>query len=159
MPNYQQYCTFELDRFYLGVDVRDVQEVLRYRPMTRVPLAPNVVQGLVNVRGQIVIAIDLRRRLQLPSRSDDQLPTNVIVHTPAGPVSLLVDQVCDVLELKESTLQPPPDTLDESTQDLIHSVCMLPDRILMILSLEHITRFQLLTGTDSRHDLPLGSDR
>ena len=62
----EQYCSFTLDGLLFGVVVEKVQEVLRYQEMTRVPLAPPVVCGLINLRGQIVPAIDLRRRLELP---------------------------------------------------------------------------------------------
>ena len=106
--------------------------------MSRVPLARSVVRGLINVRGQIVMAIDLRRRMQLPDRPDDHLPTNVIVHTDEGAVSLLVDELCDVLELDGSTLQPPPDTLDALARDLIVGVHMLHDRMLLILGTDRI---------------------
>lgn len=144
MTGVQQFCTFFLDEFYLGIDVREVQEVLRYQEMTRVPLAPAAVRGLINVRGQIVMAIDLRRRLQLPDRPDDRLPTNVIVNTDQGAVSLLVDELCDVLELDGATLQPPPDTLDASARDLILGVHMLPDRMLMVLGTGKITDLHTL---------------
>ena len=62
----QQLCTFAVDRYTFGVEVQKVQEVLRFQQMTRVPLAPWVVRGLINLRGKIVTAIDLRRRLGLP---------------------------------------------------------------------------------------------
>src|ERR1700746_2142964 len=94
-------CTFILDGLYFGVDVLKVQEIIRYQEMTRVPLAPPVVRGLINLRGQIVTAIDLRRRLELTDRPADQLPINVVVHTDDGAVSLLVDEIGDVLEVPE----------------------------------------------------------
>ena len=97
MADERQYCTFYLDGHYFGVDVLKVQEVIRYQEMTRVPLAPPVVRGLINLRGQIVTAIDLRRRLDLPDRPADQLPVNVVVQTDDGAVSLLVDEIGDVL--------------------------------------------------------------
>ena len=65
----RQLCTFRLDDLSFGVPVEQVQEVLRCQPMTRVPLAPAVVRGLINLRGQIVTAFDLHRRLGLPERA------------------------------------------------------------------------------------------
>jgi chemotaxis signal transduction protein len=62
-----------------GVDVQLVQEVIRYQKMTDIPLAPESVVGLINLRGQIVTAIDMRKRLQLPARDGDRLPMNVVV--------------------------------------------------------------------------------
>lgn len=68
--------------------------------MTRVPLAPEVVEGMINLRGQIVVAIDLRRRLALSERAEGELPINVVVRTPDGAVSLLVDEIGDVIEVE-----------------------------------------------------------
>ena len=65
-----QYSTFYVDGSFFGVDVLDVQEVLRYQEMTRVPLAASTVEGLINLRGQIVTAIDMRRRLGLHARPE-----------------------------------------------------------------------------------------
>jgi purine-binding chemotaxis protein CheW len=144
-----QFCTFLLGDFYMGIDVRKVQEVLRYQQMTRVPLVPGVVRGLINLRGQIVMAIELRRRLQLPDRPDDQLPTNVIVRTGEGAVSFLVDELCDVLEIDGSTLEPPPDTLDGIARELIVGVHMLDDRMLLILETDRLADLDRLTTSPS----------
>src|SRR5271166_2165306 len=102
MADGHQYCTFYVDGHYFGIDVLKVQEIIRYQEMTRVPLAPPVVQGLINLRGQIVTAIDLRRRLEMKDRPADQLPLNVVVQTDDGAVSLLVDEIGDVLQLDET---------------------------------------------------------
>jgi purine-binding chemotaxis protein CheW len=107
----RQFCTFLLGGHYFGVDVLRVQEVIRHQEMTRVPLAPPVVRGLINLRGQIVTALDLRRRLDLPDRPDDQPPVNVVVQTDDGTVSLLVDEIGDVLLVPEEAFEPPPETL------------------------------------------------
>ena len=89
MAEEHQYCTFFLDGHYFGLDVLKVQEIIRYQEMTRVPLAHPVVRGLINLRGQIVTAIDLRRRLELNARPDDHLPVNVVVHTDLNCLSVI----------------------------------------------------------------------
>ena len=94
-----QFCTFYLDNQMYGVDVQSVQEVIRYQEMTDVPLAPDSVVGLINLRGQIVTAIDLRTRLGLANRPEGQLPMNVVVQSDDGAISLLVDQIGDVQEI------------------------------------------------------------
>jgi purine-binding chemotaxis protein CheW len=154
MTSIRQFCTFRLGEFYMGVDVREVQEVLRYQEMTRVPLAPGVVRGLINLRGQIVMAIDLRRRLQLPDRPEDQLPTNVIVRTDEGAVSLLVDKLSDVLEIDASTLEPPPDTLDGIARDLIVGVHMLDGRMLLILETNRLVDLDTLPISPRSAEMP-----
>src|SRR3954469_16736206 len=99
MADAHQYCTFYLGAHSFGLDVLKVQEIIRYQEMTRVPLAPPVVRGLINLRGQIVTAIDLRRRLELHDRPADQFPVNVVVYTDDGAVSLLVDEIGDVMDV------------------------------------------------------------
>src|SRR4051812_39970739 len=132
----QQYCTFYLAGAYFGLDVLDVQEIIRHQEMTRVPLASPVVGGLINLRGQIVTALDLRRRLELPDRPADQLPVNVVVHTDDGAVSLLVDEIGDVLEVSEKHFERPPETLRGMARELIRGAYKLPDRLLLILDVE-----------------------
>src|SRR5271170_5150484 len=104
--------------------------------MTRVPLAPPVVRGLINLRGQIVTAIDLRRRLELSDRPADQLPVNVVVQTDDGAVSLLVDEIGDVLEVPEMEFESPPETLNGIARELIRGAYKLADRLLLILDTE-----------------------
>jgi purine-binding chemotaxis protein CheW len=130
----RQYCTFYLGDQYFGLDVLRVQEIVRYQPLTRVPLAHPMVRGLMNLRGQIVTAIDLRRRLDLPESTTDSEQVNVVVETADGAVSLLVDEIADVLEVSEEHFEHPPETLQGSTRDLIQGAYKLPDRLLVILN-------------------------
>ena len=136
MSEARQFCTFFLDRLFFGVEVQRVQEVLRYQEMTRVPLASSGVSGLINLRGQIVTAIDLRRRLGLQERPADQLPMNVIVRTGDGAVSLLVDEIEDVLEVTEDDFEHLPGTISDVARDLIHGVYKFKDRLLFMLDTE-----------------------
>jgi purine-binding chemotaxis protein CheW len=131
-----QYCTFYLDGQYFGLDVLKVQEIIRYQEMARVPLASPAVRGLINLRGQIVTAIDLRRRLELRERPADQLPLNVVVKTEDGAVSLLVDAIDDVLEVSEKLFERPPETLQGTARELILGAYKLPGRLLLILDVE-----------------------
>jgi purine-binding chemotaxis protein CheW len=136
MSENKQYATFHLGGLFLGVEVRQVQEVIRYQTMTPVPLAPSMIQGLINLRGQIVTAIDLRRRLALPPRPDDQLPMNVVVRGDDGAVSLLVDGIGDVVEIEDDAYERPPETLSGTARELVTGVYKLRDRLLLILDTE-----------------------
>ncbi|WP_162670136.1 chemotaxis protein CheW [Gemmata massiliana] len=128
-----QFCTFYLDGHYFGVDVLGVQEVIRYQEMTRVPLAPPVVRGLINLRGRIVTAIDLRRRLELPDGPLDQCPVNIVIPTTDGAVSLLVDEIGDVLNVAGAPFEPVPETLVSTARELIRGAYQLDERLLLIL--------------------------
>lgn len=148
MADAYQYCTFFLDGHYFGIDVLKVQEVIRYQPLTRVPLAPAVVRGLINLRGQIVTAIDLRRRLDLPDWPADRLPVNVVVHTGDGAVSLLVDEIGDVLEVPEKQFESPPETLRGRARELVRGAYKLPERLLLILDTERAVDLSSGRGLD-----------
>lgn len=132
----KQYTTFLLGGLYLGVEVLKVQELIRHQEMTRVPLAPSVVRGLINLRGQIVTAVDVRRRLGMPDLESDTPPMNVVVLTSDGAASLLVDEICDVVEVHEDQFEPPPDTLREGVADFVTGVYKLPDRLLLVLDVD-----------------------
>lgn len=131
-----QFCTFYLDKLLFGVELKGVQEVIRSLDVTKVPLAPSVVTGLINLRGQIVTAVDLRRRLELEPRLPGMLAMNVVVRSEDGAVSLLVDEIGDVVEVEEGTLEPPPETLRGSARSMILDVHKLKDRLLLVLDIE-----------------------
>ena len=133
MSTSNQYCTFFLDGLYFGIEVQKVQEVIRYQELTRVPLASRVISGLMNLRGQIVTAIDLRQRLGLAERTGDKLPMNVVVRVDDGAASLLVDEIGDVQEVDRDAFEPVPDTLDGEARTLIKGAYKLPGRLLLTL--------------------------
>lgn len=134
MTDGQQFCSFAVGGLLLGVDVLRVQEVIRHQPMTAVPLAPPDVRGLINLRGQIVPAIDLRRRLGLPPAAAGAAPpTNVVIRTADGPASLLVDEIGDVVSPAADTLEPPPATLGGSARELVAGVYKLEGRLMLVL--------------------------
>lgn len=136
MPAIRQFCTFYLDGLLFGVDLRNVQEVIRSHKMTRVPLAPAAVSGLLNLRGQIVTALDLRRRLGLRSETSDAQPMNVVVRSADGAVSLLVDEIGDVVEVEEDSFEPPPETLRGTVRTMILGVHKLSKRLMHVLDVE-----------------------
>lgn len=128
-----KYCTFYVDDLYLGIEVTQVVEVIRYQEMTRVPLAPDIVQGLINLRGQILCAVDLRRRLGMPERGEDaDLPDNVVIQTHDGALSLLVDVVGDVVEVEHDEVEPPPHSLRPEHRDLIRGVYKTSDDLMLL---------------------------
>lgn len=131
-----QYCTFRLGGHLFGVPVETVQEVLREQDLTGVPLAPPEVCGLINLRGQIVITVDLRRRMGLPPRDPETAVTNVVVRTADGATSLLVDQIGDVLEPALDRFEVPPETVPTRVRDLVVKVCKLEKELMLVLDTE-----------------------
>jgi purine-binding chemotaxis protein CheW len=135
-----QFTTFYVNRMLFGVEVVKVQEVFRAQATTRVPLAPAVVSGLINLRGQIVTAIDMRRRLNLPPRASDQKPMNIVVRTAEEPVSLLVDEIGDVVEVDAAKFERRPQNVDPEVCDLIRGVYKLKDKLLLILETANVAQ-------------------
>ena len=154
MNTHRQLCTFFLGDLFLGVEVGQVQEVLRYRELTPVPQSSRLVRGLINLRGQIVPAIELRRCLRLGERPPDLQPMNVVVQTSDGIVTLLVDEIGDVLDVDNSLFEPPPQNLTGSARRLIRGTYKLEGRLLLVLEPESILQ---LAGEAAQGD-PLSHD-
>lgn len=131
-----QLCTFTVGDLLFGVRVAQVQEVLRHQPMTRVPLAHGMVSGLINLRGQIVTAIDMRACLGLPPLSGEEQAMNVVTRGTVSNVSLLVDSIGDVIEVPTSSFEQCPTTLPARLRAIVDGVCKLPSQLLLLLAPE-----------------------
>ncbi len=142
MSKTRQYCTFYVDRMLLGVEVLQVQEVIRRHQITEVPLAPPGLSGLMNLRGSIVPCIDLRRRFGLPRAPANLASTNIVVQGVGGLASLQVDRICDVLEVADECFELPPETLRTEARNLIDRVCKLDSALLLTLNLARVIEIE-----------------
>ena len=133
-----QFCTFYLEKLFFGIEVEKVQEIIRYQKITHVPLSSPEVAGLINLRSQIVTAIDLRRRLNLTDNKIDKLPLNVVVRFEDETISLLVDEVGDVIDVSQENFEPPPETLRGKVRELIRGAYKLEKQLLLILDVEKV---------------------
>ena len=134
MAEPKQFCSFYVDDILIGIEVLAVQEVLRYQDVTEIPLAPPAIQGLINLRGQIITAINLRSRMNLPPCKDDKKSMNVVTRINNEVVSFLVDAVGDVLTVEDDDFEPVPNTVDAATRALVTGVYKLEgQRFLMAL--------------------------
>ncbi|MCA8954306.1 MAG: chemotaxis protein CheW [Planctomycetes bacterium] len=128
-----KFCTFWLGDAFFGVPVAKVQEVICPQDMTRIPLAAGFIRGLINLRGQIVTAIDLRRRLGFQPRGNDEPPMNVVIRADGSAVSLLVDEIDEVFDATDETFEAPPENLDPAVRTLLVGVHKFPDRLMHVL--------------------------
>lgn len=135
----RQLATFVVDGARYGVDVLHVQEALRFQARTPVPVAPPGVAGLVNLRGQVVLAVDLRVKLGLPPLEQGVEPMMVVVKVGSEPVSLLVDEIGDVIDVDDSQFETPPDTLDTALRDVLVGAYKLDGGLLLALDVEAAT--------------------
>ncbi|MFC4169969.1 chemotaxis protein CheW [Pseudoroseomonas aestuarii] len=122
-----------------GVPVLAVRDILAAQAITRVPLAPREVAGSLNLRGRIVTAIDLRRRLGLPPREAGAPPPMSVVVEQSGELySLLSDSVGEVLALPEEGFAANPPTLDPLWRDVSRGVHKEDERLLIVLDVDRI---------------------
>lgn len=131
----EQLCTFSVDDLCFGIDVMEVQEVISNQSMTRVPLASSAVSGLINLRGQIVTAIDLRHRMEITTEGPEQ-PMSVIVRIGDEAVSLLVDEIGEVIEVDVADRDRVPPTLRGAARQLVDATYQLPNLLLLRLNIE-----------------------
>jgi len=128
--------TFTLDGHLYGVDVAAVQEVLRGQTRTRIPLSPVTLAGLINLRGQVLSAIELRALLDLPDRADGTEPMLVVIRVAGEPVALMVDTIGSVVDVDADQFEPPPDTLAGVSRDLLLGAYKLEDQLLLALDVD-----------------------
>jgi purine-binding chemotaxis protein CheW len=147
MSDTHQLCTFYIDDLLLGIDVDDVQEVLQAQFLTRVPLASESVAGLINLRGQIITAVNLRACLNRPWEAKHQNSLSLIVRSKSTLISLLVDRMGDVIDVDEADFAAPPESVDRNTVELIRGAYRLPDTLLLVLDSE-----QVVTHVTGLHD-------
>jgi purine-binding chemotaxis protein CheW len=118
-------ATFQFEDEIFGVDALKVQEIVRYQKMTPVPHAPDYILGLINLRGQIVTAIDLKYRLTGEQVSLTERSMNLILNTEHGTCSVIVDEVGDVMEISESQTEAPPETMSSELKKYVLKICKL----------------------------------
>ncbi len=152
MTSARQFCTFYLDRLLFGVESLKVQEVVTYRELRPVPLAPPVVSGLMNLRGQVVVALELRRQLELPERPADMTPICLVVRAASGTVCLLADEVGNVVEVEEQTFEPSPETLSPRLRSVILGVYKLEDQLMHVLDTDQACEVYALSQAQSGGD-------
>ena len=131
-----QLATFRLDGDLYGIEVEHVQEVLKSQGLTRVPLAHAAVAGLINLRGQVVTAIELRERLGRPPRAEGTDAVVIVVRLHGEAVSLLVDSIADVVDVDAADFEAPPDTLEGQARDLIRGAYKLDGQLLLALDVQ-----------------------
>ena len=162
-----QFASFEIDGLLVGLNVKLVQEVLQDQPSTPVPRAPEAVFGLMNLRGQILVAIDLRTCLRRPPAAvtSDELPAPptraaalkagtgsriarqvIILQTPLEPVALLVDSLGEVVTVPAGRYEPCSGLLDADLDDLIVGAYRLDDRLLHVLDPNELMRILLASS-------------
>ncbi|WP_204520198.1 chemotaxis protein CheW [Silvibacterium dinghuense] len=134
----RQFATVKVGECLLGIAVEKVREVMRPQEMTDVPLAAPAIRGLINLRGQIVMSVDTRMSLGLEAAPEEQAMRSIILRSEEGGVSLLVDDIGDVLDVPVEAFAPVPDNMPEMRRELIDGVYNLDNHLLLVLNTEKL---------------------
>ena len=143
--NRNDYVTIWLDGQMCGIPVLEVHDVLSKQVLTKIPQSPEAVAGVLNLRGQIVTAIDLRKRLKLKDREGEGEEMNIVVEYQSEPYSLIIDKVGDVLSLSDDAFEKNPVTLEACWREVSTGIFRLEEELLVILDIE-----KLLTLNDAK---------
>jgi purine-binding chemotaxis protein CheW len=139
IENNIQLATYYLNGEFFGIEVGRVQEIVRPQPMTPVPTAERTIRGLINLRGQIVTAIDLRCILGMSDTEKPNELMNMIVRFPEGSDSLLVDRIGDVIEVAADHIDTPPSSMKGIDRRFVSGICKLEKSLLVILDVDRLT--------------------
>jgi len=131
-----QWVTFRLDNETYGINVMQVQEVLRYSEIAPVPGAPQYVLGIINQRGNVVTVIDTRLRFGLAQEDTTDQTRIVIIETENQVVGILVDAVAEVVYLRQSEIETTPNVGNDETAKFIQGVCHKNEELLILVDLE-----------------------
>ncbi|MBU0516105.1 MAG: chemotaxis protein CheW [Proteobacteria bacterium] len=133
-----QLVTFVLEGEEFGIDIGMVKEINRLMKITPVPKAPAAVEGVINLRGQVVPVVDLRREFKMAPRQEDRNTRIVVVEMEEMTVGFMVDAVSEVLTISRSSVEPPPAIIGGLDSDLVNGVAKIEDRLVIILDLARV---------------------
>jgi len=133
-----QLVTFSIGEEEFGVDILKVQEIIRTMEITKVPKAPDFVEGVINLRGKVIPIIDLRRRFGLSSKEHDKHTRIIVIEINNMIVGFVVDSVSEVLRIPAGTVEPPPAVVAGMESEYISGVGKLQDRLLILLDLDRL---------------------
>ena len=133
-----QLVTFKIAEEEFGVDILKVQEIIRMMPITKVPNAPAFVEGVINLRGKVIPVIDMRKRFGMVAAEHDSHTRIKVMDLQGQIVGFVVDAVCEVLRIKESTVEPPPAVVAGIGSEYMRGVGKLEDRLLILLDLDKL---------------------
>ncbi len=134
----RQLVVFQVGAELYGVEIARVHEIIRLQTVTRVPRAPNFVEGVINLRGKVIPVVDLRRRFGLPTAAHTRATRIVVVEIGDQVVGIVVDSVSEVLRVNSSTVEPPSPVVAGVDSEYLHGIAKLPDSLVILLDLDRV---------------------
>lgn len=130
---------FSLATEQYGIRITQVQEITRLSKIIKVPRAPQYVEGVVNLRGEVIPVIDLRKRFELEAREYNQFSRIIVTDIHSKKIGLIVDSVLEVLRIGKTCIENPPDICEaQGTEQILEGIASLQERMIMMLNLENL---------------------
>lgn len=137
-----QYVTFEVEDEEYGIDVLQVQEIIRYQEPTKLPNAPEVIKGVLNFRGEVIPIIDLRRKFNLSLTEYDSFTVIIVIEIKDKIVGIIVDHVSDIVSFSQENIQETLEFSAEINTEFIKGMAQLEERLIILLKLEELLSFE-----------------
>jgi purine-binding chemotaxis protein CheW len=142
-----QLVSFKIGNEEFGIDILNVQEIIKTVQITKVPNSPEFVEGIINLRGKVIPVMDLRVRLNLERKAQDKDTRIIVVEISSKTVGFIVDEVNEVLRIPKSITEPPPEMVTNINSEYITAVGKLEDRLITLIDLQKVL------STDEKNQL------
>lgn len=135
-----KYLTFELDSEEYGIQILQVKEIIGMMPITAVPQMPNYIKGVLNLRGKVVPVIDIRLKFAMDAADYTEETCIIVLNVGVIEMGIVVDRVCEVHDISESCIEPPPDFGVQLNTDFILGMGKIGDDVTMLLDIEKVLK-------------------
>ncbi|MGF7057144.1 chemotaxis protein CheW [Brassicibacter mesophilus] len=138
----KKYVAFKIDEEYYGIDINNVKAIERVQAFTRIPNAPEYVKGVINLRGEVVPVIDLRKRFGIDCKEIDSDSRIIIVLTNETLIGLLVDSSSEVMQLNSDSIDNPPEIKDNISDDFVKGVGKKDSKLIILIDIEKVIGYR-----------------
>ena len=133
-----QLVTFAVGSEKFGIDILHVEEIMKMVQITRLPGSPDVIEGIINLRGKVIPVMDIRMKMHLPRKEYDSDTRIIVTETRGETVGMIVDSVTEVLRIPSSLTEPPPDIISGIDSRFVSSIGKLENKMLILIDVEKL---------------------
>ena len=134
----RQLVVFDLNEEAYGVDIGAVREIIRMQEITRVPRAPEFIEGVINLRGKVIPVVDLRKRFGMPTKERDDENRIVVVDVDGNDIGMVVDAVTEVSRVSSTLIEPPSSVITTNDSDFLTGIVRTDDKLIILLDIARV---------------------
>jgi len=145
-----RYLTFQVGKETFGIEIRHVIEIVGLQPLTQMPEMPEYIKGIINLRGKIISAMDVRQRFRLPSKEYDDRTCIIVIDFGGMSVGLIIDSVSDVLSINEDQIMEKPEISGRGGCGYVKSVGSVDNHVILLIDCEELLNQEECANISSR---------